>query len=159
MRKINFTIIFILILLINCKENDLPTDQNQNSASTLENFSSIKNTKKIILETNQGDWDENIRENGNVIKVGNRLIQVYSGYNGEYSENNVYVGLGYSDDNGITWKKGNNNGNIIPSASLEDPYIVYDEINKTYFLYAEYKKEVPFRAIRVYSSLVCKNEN
>lgn len=132
--------LFFSLLFINCCEK--PTS-----------FNSINDTDKIILETTLGDWDENIRENGNVIKVGNRLIQVYSGYNGDYRGNNVYIGLTYSDDNGITWRKINNNGNIIPSTSLEDPYIIFNEANQIYFLYAEYKEEVPFRAIRVFSSL------
>ncbi|MCG8762069.1 hypothetical protein G1K46_04865 [Tenacibaculum finnmarkense] len=139
----------------NKQESDSNTVSAMNNVITnfsLNNFNSIKDTNQLILETFAGDWDENIRENGNVIKVGNALVQVYSGHQGSYNGNNVYIGIATSTDEGQTWVKGNNNGNIIPIHSMEDGYIIYRKSNSTYYLYAENKQEVPFKNIICWSS-------
>ncbi|MBE7661356.1 hypothetical protein, partial [Tenacibaculum finnmarkense] len=139
----------------NKQESDSNTVSAMNNVITnfsLNNFNSIKDTNQLILETFAGDWDENIRENGNVIKVGNALVQVYSGHQGSCNGNNVYIGIATSTDKGQTWVKGNNNGNIIPSHSMEDGYIIYRKSNSTYYLYAENKQQVPFKNIICWSS-------
>jgi predicted GH43/DUF377 family glycosyl hydrolase len=83
-----------------------------------------------------GDWDEHIREIGNVLYEPNDTDKeykiTYTGYSGAYAENNVYIGYAYSHD-GISWTK---SGRVI-ARSLEDPYIV--KSGGLYHLFAEDK--------------------
>ena len=98
-----------------------------------------------------GDWDQVMREIGNVIydeldpDPARRYKLLYSGYTEPYAENNVYAGWAYSPD-GFTWTKG---GKVV-SRALEDPYVVI--CDGTYYLFAEDKEDVPFRNMRRFHS-------
>ena len=111
-------------------------------------------TGPIINVGNSLDWNEHIREIGNVLyestDTEKKYKTFYSGYKGSYEENNVYIGFAYSAD-GNSWT---DYGKIIHHA-LEDPYVI--RVNNTYFLYAEDKADVPFRNIRRYHSKDCIN--
>ncbi|MDO8631170.1 MAG: LamG-like jellyroll fold domain-containing protein [Phycisphaerales bacterium] len=109
----------------------------------------------VVPPGNQSEWDENIREIGNVLHEpddpvpARRYKLFYSGYRGRYAENNVYVGYAYSPD-GINWTK----FGPIHERPLEDPYVVKHD--GTYYLYAEDKFDVPFRNIRRLHSTDCE---
>jgi predicted GH43/DUF377 family glycosyl hydrolase len=117
---------------------------------------SVDDYNPVIPVGGGGDWDENIREIGNIIydvgetDASRRYKTFYSGYIGAYAGNNVYVGYAYSPD-GINWTKF---GKVI-ARSLEDPYVV--KSGSTYHLYAEDKADVPFKNIRKYHSSDCES--
>jgi uncharacterized protein YdeI (BOF family) len=96
--------------------------------------------------TGTAGQDEKIREIGNVIYNGTQYLFSYSGYVSPYAENNVFIYLATSTD-GATWTK---QGKIINTAS-EDPYLIFKD--GTYYLYCEHKVDVPFHAIRLYTSI------
>ena len=113
-------------------------------------FSSIVNDTVALYSPSESGWDTSFREVGNFITSNDTILSTYSGYDGSYEGDNVYVGLTYSTDGGETFVRGNNEGNIIPSRSMEDPYLV--KHNGKYYLYAEDKEDVPFRNIRLFTS-------
>lgn len=112
-------------------------------------FTGIKKIKNIIPVGSEGEWDERIREVGNVIydpdDVDKPYKLVYSGHKLPYVTYDVYVGYAHSKD-GKTWVKG---GKLLERAS-EDPYLV--KHNGIYYLFVEDKEVVPFRNIRLYTS-------
>ncbi len=95
-------------------------------------------------------FDDSLREIGNVLDTGvdgpERYIFVYSGHDGAYAGNNVYIQWAVSPD-AVTWDE---KGNVLTSRSLEDPYLVLH--NGTFYLYAEDKADVPFRNIRLHTA-------
>jgi hypothetical protein len=117
-------------------------------------FENVTFANILIHNGSSLEWDEHIREIGNLLFINNISSQKYKffypAYKGEYSQNNVFVGYATSED-GINWMK---HGKII-ERSLEDPYIIYS--NSTYHLFAEDKGDVPFRNIRKYHSYDCEH--
>ncbi|WP_432662618.1 family 43 glycosylhydrolase [Wukongibacter baidiensis] len=107
----------------------------------------IEDIKEIIQVGDNGDFDEGIRELGNIIydSENKEYKLIYSGYKKEYEGNNVYIGYAHSSD-GKEWIK---EGKILNRAS-EDPYLI--KTGKSYYLFVEDKEEVPFRNIRRFSS-------
>jgi len=106
------------------------------------------------------DWDQHIREIGNILyepdDTGYEYKTFYSGYKGRsfteafgYEEDKVYIGYAFSSD-GKSWSK---YGKVI-SHPLEDPYVI--KVDNTYYLYAEDKADTPFRNIRRWHSSDCK---
>lgn len=100
---------------------------------------------KEIIPPITGTIDSTIREIGNIIKVGDVYKLFYSGYNGTYEQNHVYVHWANSTD-GINWVK---QGLVVANAS-EDPYMVYN--GSQYFLYVEDKNVSSFANITLYTS-------
>jgi len=102
----------------------------------------------IIKNGNVGEWDENIREIGNVVYSPhlNKYMFFYSGYSGEYDQNNVFVGMAISQD-GISWEK---QDKIDLQLAAEDPYAVISE--GEIYLFFEDKEEVPFRRVSLATS-------
>jgi predicted GH43/DUF377 family glycosyl hydrolase len=125
------------------------------SEANLSNFDALKQGPLLVPCGSASDWDANMREIGNVLYEPNypdtnqKYKAFYSGYNGDYEENNVYIGYAYSAD-GNNWTKV---GKII-SRSGEDPYVV--DNNGAYYLYMEDKGWGPFhKGIRLYISNDC----
>lgn len=110
----------------------------------------LKKIDIIVPVGGPGEWDEKIREIGNILydpdDPGKEYKLFYSGYQGDYLGNNVYVGYAYSSD-GKIWTKG---GQLNIGRSAEDPYVV--KHNGIYYLYVEDKEVVPFRNIRLFTS-------
>jgi predicted GH43/DUF377 family glycosyl hydrolase len=125
------------------------------AAQDVNSFDMLIRNTLLVPEGDDSDWDEHIREIGNILYEPNcpepneRYKFFYSGYKGYYQGNKVYVGYAYSAD-GNSWTKF---GKVIARAA-EDPYVV--NRNGTYYLYAEDKEDVPFRNIRLYTSSDCK---
>ena len=98
------------------------------------------------------EWDEYIREIGNVLyepgDVGKEYKIFYSGYIPPYVQDEVYVGYAYSSD-GKIWTKA---GKVI-TRSLEDPWVI--NVGDIYYLYAE-DKEGGGTEIRKYHSADCE---
>lgn len=116
------------------------------------NFQEIKldsdmQSNFIINAGNSSSWDEHIREIGNIIynPISEEYFFFYSGYNGEYAQNNVFVGMAYSND-GIKWEK---YGKIL-NLSAEDTYLIIH--NDTFYMFFEDKEEVPFRRVSLATS-------
>ena len=111
----------------------------------------FEGTNPVIACGGGAEWDEHIREIGNVLyeptDTGKEYKIFYSGYNGAYVQNTVYIGYAYSSD-GISWTKA---GQVIVR-SLEDPYVV--NVSGTYHLYAE-DKTGAIGDIRKYHSSDC----
>ena len=111
--------------------------------------SGIKRLATIIPAGTSAEWDEVMREIGNVLydpsDTNKPYKLVYSGHQDPYVEDEVYVGYAYSID-GKSWIKG---GKLFERAS-EDPYLV--KHNGTYYIYVEDKAVVPFRNIRLFTS-------
>jgi len=122
----------------------------------IEEIGGYEGTNPVIPCGSLVDWDEHIREIGNVLydpdDIGKEYKTFYSGYQGDYANNQVYVGYAYSSD-GKSWTK---YGKII-SRALEDPFVL--KIDDTYYLYAEGKADVPFKNIRRYHSSDCESWN
>jgi beta-1,2-mannobiose phosphorylase / 1,2-beta-oligomannan phosphorylase len=101
----------------------------------------------LLLAGGAQGWDQYFRELGNMLydpddpNPAHRYKLFYSGYNGSYRSNNVYIGCAYSPD-GERWTKVDSPlpGRLIDSPSAEDPYCV--EVNGTYHLYFEWKNPV-----------------
>jgi len=115
----------------------------------LENVDILMSYKDNIIVRNgeKGNWDENIREIGNIIyrPTFDKYYFFYSGYKNEYDGVNVFVGMACSDD-GKSWHK---SGKIIEVPS-EDPYVIlHDDM---FFLFFEDKSEIPFRKINLATS-------
>ena len=95
----------------------------------------------VIPRGDPGDWDEDIREIGNILYEPNasdpskKYKAFYTGHQGGYAHINVYIGYAYSPD-GINFTK-YPGGSVIPGYSLEDPYVV--KVGDTYYLYVEDK--------------------
>ncbi|MGE0435251.1 MAG: hypothetical protein AB7K09_17330 [Planctomycetota bacterium] len=95
-----------------------------------------------------GEWDESIREIGNVIedasdpRPDHRFKAFYSGYCGPYRNTNVFIGYAHSAD-GREWIKGPRAHNH----PAEDPYVV--QHNGRWFMFYENKADVPFRNIHL----------
>lgn len=126
-----------------------------NERTGLDDFDELEadtNNPVIPVGTSE-DWDEHIGEIGNVIYDADggtkKYRTFYTGHQGSYVGNEVYIGYAYSAD-GITWTKA---GKVITRA-LEDPYVVKN--GSTYYLFAEDKEDVPFRNIRRYHSSDCE---
>jgi len=96
----------------------------------------FEGTNPVIACGTGVEWDEYIREIGNVLyeptDTGYEYKIFYSGHNGAYVQDTVYIGYAYSSD-GISWTKA---GQVIVR-SLEDPYVV--NVSGTYHMYAEDK--------------------
>jgi len=103
--------------------------------------------RTIMLAGNSSEWDEYIREIGNIIYhlQNEEYLFFYSGHNGEYTQNNVFIGMAYSKD-GINWEK---YGKML-DLSGEDPYVIY--FNNNFYMFFEDKEEVPFRRISLATS-------
>lgn len=105
--------------------------------------------KNTLIESGEaGQWDEIIREIGNIVyHDGSREYYFfYSGHNGPYLQNNVFVGMAFSED-GERWTK---HGSVMDVPS-EDPYVVIH--NGTFYMFYEDKSEVPFRKIDMATSM------
>jgi predicted GH43/DUF377 family glycosyl hydrolase len=102
------------------------------------------NSSVFIYSGNSSDWDEYIREIGNLFYNPNKdkYFFFYSAHNEEYKENNVFVGMAYSND-GITWEKYGK----VTNFSAEDPYVVLKD--NIFYMFYEDKGEVPFRRINL----------
>jgi predicted GH43/DUF377 family glycosyl hydrolase len=128
-------------------------------ANSLDTFDSLKEYDPQVPIVPQGsavDWDQHIREIGNVLYEPNypdpnkvwKLF--YTGYNGAYLEYNTSVGYAYSAD-GNNWTK----FGPLDTRAGEDPYVV--NFHGTYYLYCEDKAAIPFKNIRLYVSTDCEN--
>ncbi|MDY6834338.1 MAG: hypothetical protein SVY53_06000 [Chloroflexota bacterium] len=103
-----------------------------------------------VVSESPAEWDEHMREIGNVLYEPDagesKYKMTYSGYAGDYGDGTtVYVGGAISAD-GFSWTK---TGKLITRA-LEDPYVVV--VDGVYHLFAEDKADVPFRGLRRYHS-------
>jgi predicted GH43/DUF377 family glycosyl hydrolase len=105
------------------------------------------NGSVLIYSGNSSDWDEHIREIGNIVynPKTEEYLFFYPAYNGEYKQNNVFVGMAYSKD-GLNWQK---YGKVL-NLSAEDPYVIL--YNNTFYMFFEDKDEVPFRRISLATS-------
>jgi hypothetical protein len=131
-------------------------DKNEGTGKAdLDSYDGLKADKNnpVIPEGTSGEWDQHMREIGNVIydpDGGTKKYRTfYSGYQGAYIQEQVYIGYAYSED-GIAWTKV---GKVI-SRPLEDPYVI--KVNDTYYLYAEDKENEFPRNIRRYHSSDCE---
>jgi len=108
--------------------------------------------KLIISAGSSNSWDEHIREIGNIIynPQTKEYLFFYPAHNGEYKQNNVFVGMAYSKD-GINWEK---YGKVL-NLSAEDPYVIL--YNNTFYMFFEDKDEVPFRRTSLATSQDARN--
>ncbi len=123
-------------------ERNIENILSENPSQTIPELEQIiKNIKvKTVLNTgSEGEWDENIREIGNVVfnPALDSYFLFYSGFSGDYQQDNVFVGMAQSN-NGVNWKK---SGKIIDSPS-EDPYVVLDD-GKFYIFYEDKSQDPP----------------
>ena len=155
-RRIGLLGILVVLLMLGCTlvtlifcRADIMT---WNSGDFLPHIEDVE-SKPAIPRGNSVDWDQHIGEIGNVLyepkDVGYEYKLFYSGYRGDYMQDNVYIGFAFSSD-GESWSK---YGQILSHPS-EDPYIV--KVNDTYYLYAEDKADTPFRNIRRWHSSDCR---
>jgi len=138
------------------------TGYSQTSNITLLNW--INSTSTILISANVSQFDNSIREQGNILfnATGNGLyITTYTGFNGSYAENNTCIGWANSTD-GINWNKQGKliscggSTNSVFNAS-EDPYLIYN--GSTYLLYVEDKQSNPFANISLFTSTDLTNWN
>lgn len=142
----------VAVLSCGCRKEAPPVTRHYQKAD-LDDFVVIGSYEGSLPVIGCGDareWDQHIRESGNVLYEPNDAARAYkmfySGYQGPYRENNVYVGYAYSSDS-RHWIK---YGRIIHDHPLEDPYVV--KTQGVYYLYAEDKIAAPYGAIRRYHS-------
>lgn len=124
--------------------NDLPRE-----AKYMEDIGVFKNsTGKIIDAGDPGDWDENIREIGNVVIGPDRdgYFFFYSGYQGEYRQDNVFVGMAHSN-NGSDWIK---HGKILDTPA-EDPFVIVE--GSRFYMFYEDKEDSSFRRLSLSTSV------
>jgi len=109
---------------------------------------------RVIYESQPGKWDENIREQGNVVNFNGIFYTYYSGYKGNYPGNfgNVYVGVLKSED-GKNW---NSMGKAFDVPS-EDPYVVIDQHTEECIMYFEGKNKNTWKEIKKARSKDCVN--
>lgn len=134
--------IFLVIFMLNTSHaNNYEMDDYKDL-----NLSNMNNSV-LIYSGEVSEWDESIREIGNIVynpKI-NEYLFFYSGNKGEYNQNNVFIGMAYSKD-GLNWEK---YGKIL-DLSAEDPYVII--YNNTFYMFFEDKEEVPFKRISLAKS-------
>lgn len=86
-----------------------------------------------IIVPEIGEWDEEIREIGNVWEDNGTYYFTYTGFIPPYDDGNVSIGLATSSD-GFTWTKQGQ----ITEQGFEDPFLV--KHNGVWFLYTEKKQ-------------------
>lgn len=98
-------------------------------------------TGTVIANGSDGEWDDIIREIGNVVAIAGTLWMCYSGHDHATPEggDSCSIGVAYSVDDGYTWTKWGGNPVLAHDAShgFEDGYMVYCA-NGNVFLYAEH---------------------
>lgn len=156
MLKRNKIVLLILFLLLSVLMYLFLFSNNKIDIKEISNYKEINlsemNNSVLINSGNSSNWDEHIREIGNIVYNPNtkQYLSFYSGHNGEYKQNKVFVGMAYSDD-GVTWEKYGK----VTNFSAEDPYVVLKD--NTFYMFFEDKDEVPFRRISLAISQDAKN--
>jgi predicted GH43/DUF377 family glycosyl hydrolase len=142
-----FLIILIIVFPAILKSNNECEDffiEVTSDFDNLENVDILQSYKNNILINvgEEGEWDENIREIGNIVYSSNlsQYLFFYSAHKDTYEQNDVYIGMAHSED-GINWEK---YGKIF-EVPAEDPYAIIIE-NKIYLFYED-KSEIPFKRV------------
>ena len=110
MKKRNKIILLISLLLLSVLIYLFLSNNNKMDIQEISGYKEINlskmNSSVLVYSGNSSDWDEHIREIGNIVYNLNtkQYLLFYSGHNGEYKQNNVFVGMAYSNDS-INWKK------------------------------------------------------
>ena len=118
----------------------------QNNVLTTDMLTAYPNNT-LINKGDAGEWDESIREIGNIV-YSEKLQHYFFFYSGHTSSNtgqNTFIGVAQSED-GINWQK---MGKAFDEQA-EDPYVVIH--NDTFYMFYEDKSEIPFRKIDLVTS-------
>jgi len=156
MLKRNKIVLLTLLFLLSVLVYLFLSNNNKIDIQEISNYKEInlseRNSSMFIYSGNSSDWDEHIREIGNTVYNPNtkQYLFFYSGHDGDYKQNSVFVGMAYSND-GINWEKYGR----VTNFSAEDPYIIL--YNNTFYMFFEDKEEVPFRRISLATSQDAKN--
>lgn len=118
------------------------------------NFINVTSDTILTGSLSVNDFDNKMRELGNIIFDGSQYIITYSAYNGTNQDNKSRIGWANSSD-GITWVKQNislNSGGdgVSISNSSQDPFIIYNGTH--YLMYVEDTGQNPFANISMYVS-------
>lgn len=117
---------------------------------SLKNINALAGFKNntLIESGGPGEWDETIREIGNIVyhEENRKYYFFYSAHAGEYLQNNVFIGMAYSED-GTDWTK---YGRVLESPA-EDCYVII--LDGIFYMFYEDKSQIPFQEIDMATSI------